>query len=89
MVTSYSLSIEKSFLDNQFVSSKNDTNFDWHSIYGGENTGIKVIFHLKDERVRICNTYFTQLELNNELVYANGSATPFMPLSPLKEQKSS
>ena len=35
-VASYSLSIEQYFLDENFVSSKNDTGFAWYSKCGGE-----------------------------------------------------
>ena len=86
-VTSYSISIEQHFLGNQFVSSTNDTDFAWYSKCGGENSGLKFIFHLKDEKGHIFNPSLAPLELNTELVYADGFATPFMPLSPLKEQK--
>ena len=53
------------------------------------NAGLKVIFNLKDEKGRIFNTSLTPLELNTNLVYADGSTTPCVPLSSLKEQKSS
>ena len=49
--TIYSPSIEQSFLDNQFLSSANDTGFDWYSKYGGGNTVLNVISHLKEKRV--------------------------------------
>ena len=51
------------------------------------NSGLKFIFHLKDEKVHVLNPYLTPLELNDEIVYANIYATPFMLLSPLKEHK--
>ena len=88
-VTSYSLSIEQRFLDEQFVSSVNDTGFAWYSKCVGDNAGIKFIFHLKYDKGRIFNPSLKPFELNTELVCADGSVTPFMPLSPLKEQKSS
>ena len=87
--TSYSLSIDQRFLDNQFVSSMNDTDFSWYSKCGGGNDGLKFIFHLKYNRGHIFNPSLTSLDLNNELVYANGNSMPSVPLSPLKEQKSS
>ena len=68
IVTSYSLSIEQRFLDNQFVSSVNDTDFAWYSNCGGGDAGLKIIFHLKDEKGRIFYPSLTPLELNTELV---------------------
>ena len=53
----------------------------------GGGYSLKCIFHLKDEKVRIFNPSLKTLELNTDIVYARGSAAPFMPLSPLKEQK--
>ena len=38
--TSYSLSIEHNFVDNQFVSITNDADFAWYSKCGGENDGL-------------------------------------------------
>ena len=83
-VARYSLSIEQRSLDNQFVSSKNDTDFDWYSKCEGENDGLKVIFHLKDEKGLIFNLSLTTIDLNAKLEYDNGYTTPFIPLSPLK-----
>ena len=85
--TSYSLSIEQHLLDNPFVSSANDTGFAWYSKYGGEISDLKFIFHLKYDKGCILNLSLTPLDLNTELVYANGSITHFMYLYPLKEKK--
>ena len=54
----------------------------------GENSGLKVIFHLKDENGHISNPYLTLLDPNTKLVYANVSTTPLIHLSPLKEKNS-
>ena len=89
IVTRYSLSIEQRFLDNQFVSGKNDPDFTWYNKCGEENTGLKFIFHLKDDKGHIFSPSLTPLELNAEIFYVDVSATPFMPQSPLKEKKSS
>ena len=88
-VTRYSLSIEKRFLGNKCVSITNDTSFAWYSKCGGGNAGLKFIFHIKDDKVCIFNPYLITLDLNTELAYDDGSATPFVPIYPLKEQKSS
>ena len=37
-VTSYSFSIDQSFIDNTFLSSTNDDAFDWYSNCGGKNS---------------------------------------------------
>ena len=89
IVTSYSLSTDQCFLNNQFVSSKNGTDFSWYSKCGGKNSGLKVIFHLKENYVRIFYPSLTSLVLNTEFVYADGYSTPFMTISSMKEQKSS
>ena len=89
IITSYPLSIEKRFLYNQFVSSTNDTDFAWYSKYGGGDSGLKFIFHFKDYRGHISNPSLTPLDMNTELVYADGYATLLIPLSPVKENKSS
>ena len=86
-VTSYYLSIEHSLLNNQFLSSANDTDLFWYCKYGGGNNGLKVILHLKDENGRILNPSLIPLEMNTELVYDYGYATTFTPLSTLKEKK--
>ena len=85
-VTSYSLSIDKRFLGNQCVSITDDTDFAWYSKCGGKNYGLKFIFHLKDKKGRIFNPSMWPLERNTEIVYDDGSVTPFMPLSPLKDK---
>ena len=86
-ITKYYLSIEQCFLDNKFASSINDTGFDCYSVCGGENTGFKVIFHIKYYKGCILNPYLTPFEMNNELIYAYGSVTSFITLSSLKERK--
>ena len=50
------------------------------------NTGLKVVFHIKYYKGSFVNPSFTYLDINTELVYANGCAAHFMPLYPLKEQ---
>ena len=60
--------------------------FSWYSKCGGVNSGLKFIFHIKDKNGHISNPSLKPIELNTELVYADGSATPFVPLSPLKEK---
>ena len=60
-VIRYSLSIEQNFLDNQFVSSTNDTDFCWYSKCGGVNSGLKLIFHIKDKKGHIFNPSLTPL----------------------------
>ena len=85
--TSYSLSIEQHLLDNPFVSSANDTGFAWYSKYGGEISDLKFIFHLKYDKGCILNLSLTPLDLNTELVYADGSVTNCINLYPLKEKK--
>ena len=84
--TRYPLSIIHSPLDDNFLSSTNDTDFAWFSKFIGGNAGLKVIFHIKNEHGIIFNTYLKPLEMNTELVYADGYATTFMPLSTLKEK---
>ena len=84
-VTSYSLSVDQSLLDNNFVSSKNDTDFAWYSKCGGGNSVLKVILRLKDDKGHIFNTSLTPLDINTKLVYDYVYATYFMYLSPLKE----
>ena len=85
-VTIYYLSIDQCFLDNQFVSGTNYTGFSWYSKYGGLNSGLKYISHLKEKNVLIFNTSLTPLYLNTELSSFYVYSTPFMSLSPLKEQ---
>ena len=85
-VTSYYLSIEQHFPDNKFLSSVNDTYFSCYSKCGGENTGIKVIFHIRNKKGHIFNISLKTFDLDTEPVYVDGSATPFLPLSTLKEK---
>ena len=51
------------------------------------NSGLKFIFHLKDEKGHVLNPYLEPLDINDEIVYANIYATPFMLLFTLKDQK--
>ena len=64
----------------------NDTGFAGCSKCEGVNTGLKVIFHIKDENGLIFNTSLKNLDLNTKLAYANGYFTRLMLLYPLKEQ---
>lgn len=85
-VTNYALVIEECFSRNQYVSRMNGYDFAWYSKCGGENSGLDVTISIKNEHGVIINS--TQnLQLITELVYSDGSPTPFMPLSPLKERK--
>ena len=65
----------------------NDADFALYSKCEGENTGLKFIFHLRGKKSHIFDPSLTLLDLNNELVYDDGSIENFMPLSPLKERK--
>ena len=87
--TSYSLWIDKHFLDNQFVSSTNDTDIAWYSKYVGGDSGLKFIFKIKYKKGHIFNLSLTPLDLDTEIFYYDIYATTFMPLYPLKDQKSS
>ena len=89
VVTSYSLSIEKCLFDKHFVASTNYTDFYWYSKCGGGNSGLKFIFRIKYDKGHILSPSLMPLDINSKLVYAYGSSTPFMSLSPLKELKSS
>ena len=64
----------------------NYTDFSWCSKCVGVNSGLKVIFHIKDEKGIIFNPYFTPLELNTEIVYSGEVATLFILPSPLMEK---
>ena len=85
-ITIYSPSIEKRFLDNQFVSSANDNDFAWCSKCGGGGSGLKFIFHLKHKKGCIFNPSLSHLELNNVLVHVDGYVTPFVPIFTLMEK---
>ena len=50
------------------------------------NSGLKFIFHIKDNKGCIFNTYLTPLDLNTEIFYADGYVTPFITLSLSKDQ---
>ena len=67
----------------------NDNDFSWPSKCGGEHSWPKGIFHIKEKKDDTLNTSLTTLNLNNELVYENGYATHFMPLSLMNNKKSS
>ena len=64
------------------------TTFDWFNKCGGEKAGIDVVIHLKNSRGSIVENFPTHLPLKTELVYDDGSPTPMMPFSPLKERRS-
>ena len=74
------MSIGQNLLDNQFVSSTNDTCFFWYSKYGGANAGLKFIFHIKYEKGRTFNLFLTTLDLNTELFYDDESNHTFHAL---------
>ena len=88
-ITIYPFSTDQHLLDNKCVSSTKDTGFYWYSKCGGGNSGQNIIFHLRDQKGRIFIPSLTLLEMNTDIFYANGSSTPFMPLSTLREKKSS
>ena len=58
-------------------------------MWRGGGSDLKFIFHIKDEKVRTFDHCLIPLYINTDIVYVNGYAAHFMPLSPLKDQKSS
>ena len=50
------------------------------------NAGLNFTFHIKNDKGCILSTSFTPLQLNTDIFYDYRSATPFVPLSPLKEK---
>eukprot|EP00562_Extubocellulus_spinifer_P002531 CAMPEP_0178483286 /NCGR_PEP_ID=MMETSP0696-20121128/7156_1 /TAXON_ID=265572 /ORGANISM="Extubocellulus spinifer, Strain CCMP396" /LENGTH=589 /DNA_ID=CAMNT_0020110799 /DNA_START=633 /DNA_END=2402 /DNA_ORIENTATION=- len=88
-VTNLALSIEQDFTGNPYVMQIDSSDdFAWYSKCGGDKSGLSVIFHLRDEKGRIVNPSMA-MPLRTELVYADGSPTPIMPLAPLKQRRSS
>ena len=60
--------------------------FAWFSRCGGEKSGLSVTIKLKDEKGRTVQPT-DDIHLKTELIYSDGTATPNMPLSPLKERR--
>lgn len=87
-VTNYALTIEQRFAQNQYVSRVHEFEFAWYSKCGGENAGLDVVVSMKDDKGQIIYSP-EPLHLVTELVYSDESPTPFMPLCPLKERRTS
>jgi len=84
--------MEEQFFTNPYVSQMdeflNASKFIWYSKCGGENAGLDITIHMKNSKGHEKNSCSFPLPIKVDLVYNDGSPTPFMPLSPLKERKS-
>ena len=87
-VTDYAISVEHRFDKNPYISRIVGSEFSWFNKCGGENSGLDVMIHLRDEKGRIVNDITETVYLKTELVYSDESPTPYMPLMPLKERRS-
>eukprot|EP00594_Rhizosolenia_setigera_P020361 CAMPEP_0178979246 /NCGR_PEP_ID=MMETSP0789-20121207/25717_1 /TAXON_ID=3005 /ORGANISM="Rhizosolenia setigera, Strain CCMP 1694" /LENGTH=582 /DNA_ID=CAMNT_0020669293 /DNA_START=186 /DNA_END=1934 /DNA_ORIENTATION=- len=86
-ITNLAFTVEERFTQKQYVTRFGQRDFAWYSKCGGENAGLDVLISLKNEKgqlvkpTEIIRTY-------TELIYADGTSTPLMPLSPLRERRS-
>eukprot|EP00592_Proboscia_alata_P011196 CAMPEP_0194365776 /NCGR_PEP_ID=MMETSP0174-20130528/13793_1 /TAXON_ID=216777 /ORGANISM="Proboscia alata, Strain PI-D3" /LENGTH=491 /DNA_ID=CAMNT_0039140617 /DNA_START=570 /DNA_END=2045 /DNA_ORIENTATION=- len=87
-VTDYAFEIEEHFDLNPHVVRLDKKTVAWYSKCGGDNSGLDVLIHIKDRDGEIVDSLHNEVPVKTELAYADGSATPFMPLAPLKERRS-
>jgi len=89
-VTNFAFSIEERFSSSPYVkklanrSSSEDASFAWYSKNGGDNASIDIAIHLRDSKGRFVKDHDVSIPTTTQLVYADGSPAPELPLAPLK-----